>query len=66
METETTIWEFPNGGKAIAEQTLASEDRNKCKRVGLLESQSGMRVGKWTIWVSSYEIQKYNKVHQVY
>ena len=29
METETTIWsEFPNGGKAIVEQILASEERN--------------------------------------
>ena len=29
METETTIWsEFPNGGKAIAEQILASEEIN--------------------------------------
>ena len=29
METETTISsEFPNGGKAIVEQLLVSEDRN--------------------------------------
>ena len=29
METETTTWsEFPNGGKAIVEQILASEERN--------------------------------------
>ena len=36
METETTTWsEFPNGGKAIEEQILASEVRNKSKRVGL-------------------------------
>ena len=29
METETTTWSnFPNGGKAIVEQLLASEDRN--------------------------------------
>ena len=33
METETTIWsEFPNGGKAIAEQLLASEEINQSKR----------------------------------
>ena len=33
METETTTWsEFPNGGKAIAEQILASEEINKSKR----------------------------------
>ena len=36
METETTILsEFPNGGKAIAEQILASEVRNKSKRARL-------------------------------
>ena len=33
METETTTWsEFPNGGKAIVEQILTSEERNKSKR----------------------------------
>ena len=33
METETTIWsEFPNGGKAIVEQLLASEEINQSKR----------------------------------
>ena len=32
METETTAWsEFPNGDKAIAEQILASEERDKAK-----------------------------------
>ena len=37
METET--WsEFSNGGKAIAEQILASEERNISKTSGLLES----------------------------
>ena len=36
METETTTWlEFPNGGKAIVEQILASQERNKSKRAGL-------------------------------
>ena len=29
METETTTWsEFPNGGKAIVEQIVVSEERN--------------------------------------
>ena len=38
IETETTTWsEFPNGGKAIVEQILASEEVNKSKRVGLWE-----------------------------
>ena len=32
METETkTGLEFPNGGKAIVEQILASEEINKCQ-----------------------------------
>ena len=36
MKTETTtLSEFPNGGKAIVEQILASEEINKSKRVGL-------------------------------
>ena len=47
IETETTTWsEFPNGGKAIVEQILASEEINKSKRAGLRESQSGIRVRK--------------------
>ena len=59
METETTTWsEFPNGRKAIVEQILASEEINKSKRAGLWESQSGIRVGKLTIWVRSFEIEK--------
>ena len=59
METKTTIWsEFPNGGKTIAEQILASEQRNKSKRAGLWESQSGISAGKVTIWVKSFEIKK--------
>ena len=59
METETTTWsEFPNGGKAIQEQMLASEERNKSKRAGLWESQSGIHVGKLTTWVRSFEIEK--------
>ena len=59
METETATWsEFPNGGKAIVEQILASEDRNKSKRAGLWESQSGIQVGKLTIWVRPFEIEK--------
>ena len=59
METETKTWsEFSNGGTAIVEQILASEERKKSKRVGLWESQSGIRVGKLTIWVRSFEIEK--------
>ena len=59
METETiTRSEFPNGGKAIAEQLLASEERNKSKRAVLWESQSGIRLGKLTIWVRSFEVEK--------
>ena len=52
METETTTWsEFLNGGKAIVEQILASEERKKSKTAGLWESQSGIRAGKLTIWI---------------
>ena len=44
METETTTWsEFPNGAKAIVEQILSSEERNKSKRAGLWEA---------TVWIS--------------
>ena len=49
METETTTSEFFNGGIAIVEQILASEERNKSKRAGLRESHSGIQVGKLTI-----------------
>ena len=59
MESEATTWsEFPNGGKAIVEQILTSEERNKSKRAELWKSQSGIRVGKLTIWVRSLEIEK--------
>ena len=59
METETTTWsEFPNGRKAIVEQILASEERNKSKQAGLGESQSVIQVGKLTIWVRLFEIEK--------
>ena len=52
-ETETTIWsEFSNGGKAITEQILASEEKNISKGTGLWQSQSGVQVGKLTIWVT--------------
>ena len=50
METETTTWpEFPNGGKAIVEQIIASEERKKSKRAGLWESQ------RESIWVTVSE-----------
>ena len=59
METETTTWsEFPNGGKAIVEQILASEERKKSKRAGLWEPQSEMWEGKLTIWPRSLETEK--------
>ena len=40
------------------EQILAWEEINKSKRAGLWESQPGIRVGNWTIWVRSFEIEK--------
>ena len=51
--TERTTSEFPNEGKGIVEQVLASEEINKSKKVGLLESQSGIQVGKlrWVVWL---------------
>ena len=59
METDTTTWsEFPNGGKTIVEQILASEEINKSKTAGLWESQSGIWVGKLTIWVRLFEKEK--------
>ena len=59
VETEAKTWsEFPKGGKAIVEQILASEDINKSKRAGLWESQLGICVGKLTIRVRSFEIEK--------
>ena len=58
MEIQTTWSEFPNGGKAIAEQILASEEINKSKRAGLWDSQSGIQVGKLNISVRSFEVEK--------
>ena len=59
METGTTTWsEFPNGVKTIVEQILMSEERNESKRAGLWGSQSGIWVGKLTIWVRLFEIEK--------
>ena len=54
METATTTWsEFLNGGKAIVEQILVTEER-----AGLWKSQSRIRAGKLTVWVRSFEIEK--------
>ena len=39
-------------------RTNISVRRKKSKRAGLWESQSGIRVGKLTIWVRSFEIEK--------
>ena len=49
IENKTTTWsEFSNGGKAIVELMLASEEMNKSTRAGLWESSSGIRVGRLT------------------
>ena len=58
MGTEITWSEFPIGAKAIVEQILASKEGNKSKGAGLWESQSGIQVGKLTIWVRLLEIEK--------
>ena len=47
----------------IAEQILASEERNNSKRAELWESQTGMQVGKLTIWIRSSAIENCNRVH---
>ena len=47
MKTETKA--FPNGGEAIVEQILASEEINKSKRAGLCESRSEIVLGKLNI-----------------
>ena len=59
METgTTTLPEFPNGGKVIKEQIVASEERKKSKRAGMWERQSGIWVGELTIWVRWFKIKK--------
>ena len=59
VNTEATTWsEFLNGEKAIVEQMLVSEEKNKSKRSGLWESQSGIRVGKLTSYIRLFEIKK--------
>ena len=50
--------EFPSGGKAIVEKVPTSEKINKSKRARLWESQSWIQVGKLTIWVRLFEIEK--------
>ena len=46
---------FPNGGKAIVEQILASEERNKSKTAGLLES----------VWDPSRKVNHLSKVTRI-
>ena len=49
MQCETITWpEFTNGGKAILEQILVTEEINQSKRAGQWESQSGIQVRNWT------------------
>ena len=50
------------GAKAIVEQILALEVRNKSKRVEPWESQSWIWVGKLTIWVRSCEITEFTRL----
>ena len=55
---QTVTWsEFPNEGKAMIEQILASEERKKYKREGLWKSQSGIGVVKLTIWARPFEME---------
>ena len=60
METEKTTWsEFPNVVKAIVEQIIASEEINRSRIAGLIESLPGIRGGNLTIWVRSFEITEF-------
>ena len=53
METEVKTWSgFSNGGRAIVEQILASEERKKSKRAGLWES----------VWDPSRKVNHLSKV----
>ena len=61
MKIDTTTSEFTNGGKAMVEQILALEERNKSKNAELWESQSGIRVGKLTFWVRLFEKGKFQQ-----
>ena len=54
--------EFPSGGKSIVELILVSEDRNKSKRAGLWEWQSGIREGTFfyeSTWLKSIKNSNY-------
>ena len=73
-ETEIATWsKFQNEGKAIAEQILESEERNKSRRAGPSESQQGLnwlfvnhslkKQGKdfrvsWVVFVIFFEISQ--------
>ena len=52
METDITTSEFPNGGKAIVEQILASEEINKSKRAGL----------RITVWDLNRKVNDLSKI----
>ena len=57
METVTTkCSEFPNGGKAVVEQILASEEINKSKTAELWELQSGILKMTSQVWQSQKRI----------
>ena len=49
---------FPMEESHCRANTIVSEEINKSKRTGLQESQSGIRVGKLTISVRSFEMKK--------
>ena len=59
METEAATWsESSNGGKAIVEQMLASEERIKSNKQDCENHISGIRARKLTIWIRLFEIEK--------
>ena len=69
METVTTTWsEFPNGGKAIVEEILASEEINKSKRgrtvrITVLDPSRKINYPSKVIWD---KVIWDNRVHQIY
>ena len=59
LGTETATWsEFPNEGKSIVEEKLGSEEISKSKRAELWGWQSRIQLGKLTIWLRSFHIEK--------
>ena len=58
-ERDTTAWsELPRGGRGEIEKSSGSEVRQRSRREGEPEEESGKRVGKETIWERDWETEK--------